>query len=63
MAHNCFSTSSPGVCAWSWPMFENEELREAGAREAPASRGCSFNPGAYIRTKRRVLEKSVFLGR
>jgi hypothetical protein len=43
-------------------MFENEELRDPG-RAAEASRGCSFNPGAYISTKRRTLEKSVFLGR
>ncbi len=57
-----FRVSSPGDCACSWPMFENEELRDPG-RAAEASRGCSFNPGAYISTKRRTLEKSVFLGR
>jgi hypothetical protein len=44
-------------------MFENEELRDPGARAAAASSGCSFNPGAYIRTNNRILEKSVLRGR
>ena len=44
-------------------MFENEELSDPGGRVAAASRGCSFKPGAYMRMKSLVLEKSVFRGR
>jgi hypothetical protein len=61
--HSVFSSSPLGDCACSWPMFENEELSDPGTREAAASNGCSFRSGAYIRTKSRILEKSVFLGR
>lgn len=44
-------------------MFENEELRDPGTREAAASSGCSFRSGEYMRTKSRIFEKSVFRGR
>ena len=44
-------------------MLEKDELKDPGGRLAPESRGCSFNVGAYMRTKSRIFEKSVFCGR
>lgn len=62
-AYNCLSLSSPGV--WTSPglMFENEELRDPPGLPPAASNGCSVNPGAYIKTNSRILEKSVLRGR
>lgn len=44
-------------------MFENDELNDAGGRLlTDASRVESLRPGAYIKTKSLILEKSMFRG-
>lgn len=59
---NGFFASSFGAWAWSWPMFEKDELRDAGGRLDVASRPESFSPGAYMRINSLVLEKSFWRG-
>lgn len=63
VSYNCLSLSSPGVWTSPGPMFENEESRDPPGFPPAASSGCSVSPGAYIRTNRRILEKSVLRGR